>query len=381
VLHIRRSLVADAISQAEGHALVDILRAMDSHGITASSRLQAAFSLDLHIEKDQLPAWNLVGVIPGSDPQLSQQYIALGAHYDHLGIGGPESLAPGDYGQPHWGADDNASGDACVLDIARSIARGPRPRRSVLVCLFSGEEIGLVGSNWLAEHPPVPLADVVAMLNFDMVGRLREDKLILGGTATAGEFPDLLEGLDASGLNLVYEDSGFGASDHMSFIHKNIPSLFFFTGSHPEYHTPRDTADRINYDGLARIAGYGQRIATSLLNREGPALTFVKPALPSTPSRSRAGLKVSLGTIPDYSKEGVAGMAVADVVAGGPAYAAGIKAGDVIVQIDAVKVGNIYDFMYALQDKQPDQEVEVTVERAGETLVLKVRLIARNVQQ
>ncbi len=380
VLHIRRAIVAQAIEKAEGHPLADILRAMDSHGITASTRLEASFSLDLTVEKDQVPAWNLVGVIPGSDPELAKQYIAIGAHYDHLGLGGPESLAPTEYGHPHWGADDNASGDACVLDIARSYVHGPRQPRSLLVCLFSGEEIGLVGSNWLTEHPPVPLDSIVAMLNYDMVGRLRDSKLILGGTGTASEFAGLLKDVDAGGLNVVAEESGFGSSDHMSFVHKSIPSLFFFTGSHPDYHTPRDTADKINYDGLAQVAAYGLRIAEPLL--AGSArLTFVKPAAPATPTKSRAGLKVTLGTVPDYSKEGIVGMAVADVLPNGPAAAADIQQGDVIIQIDAVKVSNIYDFMYALQDKQPDEEVDVTVQRGTETLHFKVRLAARNVQQ
>jgi hypothetical protein len=380
VLHLRRAIVAPAIEQAEGHPLLDILRAMDSHGITASTALPASFSLSVQVEKDELPAWNLVGIIPGSDPELAEEYVAIGAHYDHLGIGGPESLAPQDYGQPHWGADDNASGDACVLDIARSLARGPRPARSVLVCLFSGEEIGLVGSNWLVEHPPVPLDSIVAMLNFDMVGRLRDEKLTMGGTGTAQEFPALIKGIDSGKLNVVAEESGFGSSDHMSFIQKGIPSLFFFTGTHPDYHTPRDTADKINYEGIGEVAGYAERVAGVLLAGK-TRFTYVRPEVSTKPTRSRAGLKVTLGTVPDYSKEDVKGMAIADVLPGGPAAVAGFTGGDVIVQIGEVQIGNIYDFMYALQDKQPDDEVDVTVQRGSDTLHFKVRLAARNVQE
>jgi hypothetical protein len=252
--------------------------------------------------------------------------------------------------------------------------------RSILVILYSGEEIGLVGSNWFVEHPPVPLGKIHSVLNLDMVGRLREGKLTVGTSGTAVEFKDLLAGLDTDGFNLVEEEVGVGGSDHMSFIAKGIPALFFFTGTHPDYHTPRDTADKINYEGLVQVAQFAGRVAAILAAYPQP-LTFVKPEMSAGPGRNRAGLSVTMGTVPSYTQGETAGFTLADVVPGGPAAVAGLLGGDVVTQIGAVKVGNIYDFMYSLEGKQPGDIVEVTVLRSGAELKFSVTLAARGVQQ
>ncbi|MCC7479374.1 M20/M25/M40 family metallo-hydrolase [bacterium] len=362
------------------YSLADILKYNDEGGRSSARAVEGtSCSLDIQVERDRVPAWNIYGLLPGSDAGAGT--IVIGAHYDHLGLGGPESLAPEQYGTPHWGADDNASGVAAVLELAaRYGSAAQRPRHSLLFVFFSAEEIGTVGSDVFVKNLPVPHEQVLCMLNFDMVGRMRDDKLIVEGTGTAAEFPEVLRGLDGQlGLQVEMGASGFGASDHMSFVKAKMPALFFFTGTHEDYHTPRDTADKVNPAGIASTADYAVEVLTRLDKLSGP-LSFQEVAAPQQ-GKSRSELQVTLGTIPSYTESAVEGMAVGDVRPGGPAAVAGIKGGDIIIEIAGKKIGSIHDFIFALTGRNPGEVVEVKVLRGTETLSFQVTLAAKNVEQ
>jgi Zn-dependent M28 family amino/carboxypeptidase len=379
-LHVKRDKLDLLIKAGAGHDLRTLLEAMDRYGSPASTVLNQTASLSIDVERDLVPGRNLIGVIPGCDPALAGEYIVIGAHYDHLGRGGTESLAPQQFGEIHYGADDNASGVGAALMLGALLARSEQtPRRTVLICLFDAEEIGTVGSKYVVDA--LPEGSVHAMLNFDMVGKLRSDKLIVGGTATADEFRPLLDKLnDVHEFDLVADSTGFGASDHIHFIQRGVPSLFFFTGAHEDYHKPSDTADKVNYDGAWRIVEYARNLLLRIDEFED--LPFRPIEAPQAPTRNRGKLSVTLGTVPSYVENGgPAGMAVGDVVPGGPAQKAGIKGGDVIVRIGEKKVSNIYDFMYALEGRSAGEVIEVEVLREEEQLVFNVTLAARNVQE
>jgi len=384
VLFLRRAPLEPLIRAAAGCSLADLLLSIDSTNQPITLSFEPKAGLDVQVEKDIVSGYNLIGAIAGTDPALASQYIVLGAHYDHLGDGGPESLASPQHGALHLGADDNASGVAAVLELARHFRANP-PQRSLLLCFFSGEEIGAVGSAFLADHLPVAQEAVYAMLNYDMVGRMVDGRLIMEGAGTAAEFQSILDATavaavrDGLGLSLATGQSGFGASDHMNFLRLRHPVLFFFTGVHSDYHRPSDTADKINAAGIARICCYSAALVDALAGRPEP-LTFVEVSAPGD-GKQRAQLTVTLGTIPSYTQSEISGMPISDVKPGGPAAVAGLLGGDVIIGIGGKRVANIYDFIFALQDKQPGEVVEVRVNRSGVELVFSVTLAARNVQQ
>ena len=384
-IHLRRALLQNALIGATGLSFDELIETMNLEGKPCSAKLDAvSLSIDLRVEKDMVTGFDLVGVIPGGDAELSQQYVAIGAHYDHLGIGGPESTAPGEYGVVHPGADDNASGVAGVLALAAwAQANHAQLKRSLLVLLFSGEEEGALGSNAVVKNPPVPPGSIYCLVNMDMIGRLRDDKLVLAGTGTAAEFGEVLAGpVEQSGLKVTLAKSAFGGSDHLPFLAAGIPALFAFTGAHPQYHSPRDTADLINYGGEARVLSFVSAVLARLCNRAG-GLTFQQTGGGEPLERAQASRRtVTMGTIPDYSTEpSQPGVLVGGVRPGGPAEAAGIQAGDLIVMMLDRRVSDIYDFTYALEDCQPGQKVEVKVLREGKELTFTVTLAARAVQQ
>jgi hypothetical protein len=324
-----------------------------------------------HLEPVEATAWNVAGFLParGDSPQ-SGEVVVVGAHYDHLGHGGHFSRAPG-VSAIHPGADDNASGTALLLEVARRFAALPvAPRRGVLFLAFGAEEIGAIGSRYWVEHPTVPLDHVVAMINADMVGRLRDDRLIVDGVGTAKEWRPLVDGAaEGLGFDLAFGGEGFGASDHSSFTAVRVPVAFFFTGVHPDYHLPSDTADKINAPGEERVATIAGRLALAVA--EAPSrLAFVDA--PADPHRGmRGGFKVSLGTIPDYGFAG-AGVKLDGVRPDAPAARAGLARGDVIVKVGPHQIGNIHDYMFALGELEPGREVVIEVERQGTRLPLKV---------
>jgi len=315
------------------------------------------------LAKERTRLRNVVAFLPGADPHRA---VIIGAHYDHLGWGSPSSLAPGEPAV-HNGADDNASGTAVLLAVARHFAAGTKPSQSLLFLAFSGEEIGLAGSAHYVAQPVLPLGSTTAMLNMDMVGRLRDRKLFVFGTKTAQEFETLLQGLNGEGpqFDLVLRGDGYGPSDQMSFFKKGMPVLHFFTGAHSEYHKPSDDAALLDYDGMSEIAAY---VADAALLVMQEALTFVGASAPAPrgDGGGGGGFRSYLGTIPDYGQpEDLQGVLLSGVRAGGPAELAGVRGGDVIVQVDATVIHNIQDYVYVLRTRQPGDRITITVVRDG----------------
>jgi hypothetical protein len=316
---------------------------------------------------------NVVAYLPGSDSTLRGQVIVVGAHIDHLGRGvtGAIDVAAGD--AIRNGADDNASGTAAVLELARLLRATPT-RRSIVFVNFSAEEIGLIGSQYFVSHAPVPTDSIVAMLNFDMVGRLRGDSLIVYGVATAQELTALLHDANENvGLTIRGVGDGFGPSDHSSFYAKDIPVLHFFTNVHEDYHRATDDAFRINFAGTARVIALGERVVRQLDGRAA-RLTFVRSAAPAPVSGTRTGSNAYLGTIPDMAGGDVPGLRLTGVRAGSPADSAGLKAGDVVVELAGQPVTDLETYSKALYAQRPGDEVDIVVIRGGERLKVRVRL-------
>jgi len=340
-----------------------------------------AVRLDLttDLRKTTADAWNIVGKIPGGDPALAAQAIVVGAHYDHLGVGGPESLAPDRYGSIHNGADDNASGTAALLAVAEALRRAPAaPRRTVFLAAFSGEEEGLLGSTRFVRDPPVPLAQFVFMLNMDMVGRLRDDKLTVSGLGTGDGFQEAVESAAAArGLRVQPDRSGFGASDQTVFYTKGVPVLFLFTGPHQDYHRPEDDADRIVYEGVVRIAALAADLSGRFANAEAaPQFHKVDEDRPASAGGGR-GYGPYFGSIPDFGDPPAPGVLLSGVRGGSPAEKAGVRAGDLIVRFAGIEVRNLEDYTFALRKRKPGDVVEVVVVREGQQVTLSATLEKR----
>jgi hypothetical protein len=357
---------AKALLRSTGATLGALQEAIDAHGRPHSLALRDSATVTVTLKRTRATARNVVGWLPGRD---TTRTIVVGAHYDHLGYGGESSLTP-DQRVPHVGADDNASGVAVMLGVAARQGQPAleQPRVNLVFAAFTGEESGLLGSGHFVDAPTRPLPTVEAMLNFDMVGRLRDRRLLVMGAGTAAEFPGLLErvnrGRGQASFDLRTASDGFGPSDHTSFYKRKVPVLHFFTGSHADYHKPSDTADKLNAEGMVRIAGYASALVDSLEAR--PRVTYVQAAADSNVGRiaGGGGYGAWLGTVPDYLQtEG--GVLLSGVRAGSPADSAGLKGGDVIVRFDGVRVDNIYDYTFALRSRRPGQTVRITVKREG----------------
>jgi aminopeptidase YwaD len=316
---------------------------------------------------------NVFAVLPGTDPALRGQVIVVGAHIDHLGQSPFGALDPEARDAIRNGADDNASGTAAVLELARLFSARPA-RRSLLFVNFSGEELGLLGSQYFVEHSPVPIDSIVTMLNFDMVGRLRGDSLIVYGVATARELPAVIDSANAAvGLRVRGLGDGFGPSDHSSFFARNIPVLHFFTNLHEDYHRATDDAHKINAAGEARVITLAENVIREIDAR--PArLTFVRSTAPPVVAGARTGSNVYLGSIPDMAAADVKGLRLTGVRAGSPADSAGIKAGDVVIELGGKLVTDLQTYSDALYSFKPGDEVEIVVLRNAEQVRLKVRL-------
>jgi Tol biopolymer transport system component len=323
---------------------------------------------------------NVIGYLPPSGD--SRECVLIGAHYDHLGYGEAGAMRrKGEENKIHPGADDNASGVSVVLELAAALSherqRNPqRFSRGILFALWSGEELGLLGSSYFAEHPAWPLTNIVAYLNFDMVGRLRENKLDLQGTGSSPAWPRLIEKRNvAAGFNLVLQEDPYLPTDVTALYPKHIPVLNFFTGSHEEYHRPADTPATLNYEGLERIAKFARGLILDLVAlSDRPSYLVV--ARSDAGGASRETLRAYLGTIPDYATE-VKGVKLSGVRAEGPADKGGLKGGDVIVEFGGQKVANIYDYTYALDAVKIGQPVKVVVIRDGKSVTLSVTPEAR----
>ena len=383
-LEKRVASAAAAKRGATAGASDPIMEAVNKASFLEQSRL----TIGVSVVKQNSPADNVIGIIEGSDAKLKKEFIVIGAHYDHLGRGGEGSLAPR-AGDIHHGADDNASGVAGLFELARFFSpKNKRMRRTIVFIAFSGEEEGLLGSSFYVNHPVVPLADTVAMINMDMIGRLKDDKLIVGGVGTAQGLRELVtlansrniktDGTDvdtnaAAPLALTLNEDGYGPSDHSSFYAKQVPVLFFWTGTHEDYHKPSDTADKINYEGEARVLSLVRKVVNEIdFGEKRPTYTVAK-----SESQGRSmGFKVYLGTIPNYA-ESETGLKLDGVRDDSPAARAGIKAGDVIVKLAGREVRNVYDYTYALGEMKAGAEYEVELMRGGERLTLKIIPAAR----
>jgi len=315
---------------------------------------------------------NVVGILPGRGP-LAGQVVVLGAHYDHLGRGGAGtgSLDPDSVGVIHNGADDNASGTAALLEAARLLrGRLQGDRRTVVFVAFTGEEEGLLGSDYYVKHPVRPDDSTIAMINFDMVGRLRDDKLLALGAETADEFKPLLDSVNTRyRFDLRASGDGWGGSDQASFYGAKIPVIHFFTDMHEQYHRVTDDAPLINDAGIARIASYAADLATALATRPD-RLTYVAI---DKPAPMGEGSGASLGTIPDMSSS-PGGVRLTGVREGGPAAVAGIQGGDIITRIGDHEVTDLYAMTGALAAYKPGDVVDVVVRRGEETLTFTVTL-------
>jgi hypothetical protein len=322
-----------------------------------------------------LPTQNVVAMVPGRDRAVANEYVVIGAHFDHLGRSPASALDPGAGNAIRNGEDDNASGTAALLELARLFAAHPA-RRSIIVAHFTGEELGLLGSQWFVEHAPVPLGSVAAMVNFDMVGRLRNDKLIVYGVGTANELPALLDSANVEPKLVLSEvKDGFGPSDHSSFYAKGIPVLHFFTDLHEDYHRATDDVQKIDAPGEARVVALAERVVRAIADRPAK-LEVVRVAGPAMSPR-REGSNVYLGTIPDMSAGDVPGLKLTGVRAGSPADKGGLKEGDIVVGLGGKTVKDLYSYSDALYAHQPGDEVEIAFLRGGVRQTTKVVLGAR----
>jgi hypothetical protein len=371
--------IAESWLQPRGVSLAELKEKIDREGRPSSLPLPAVkASMSVTLEPVRQRTENVIAILPGSDRDLNGENIVIGAHYDHLGFGhfGTPDLTT--EGQIYHGADDNASGTATVLEIAQHMARSnPKPARTIIFALFSGEELGLVGSRYYVNHPSAPLSATKAMLNLDMVGRLKENRLTVFGARSAKELSAIVTE-EARRLGLqVRESDGVGRSDHISFYNKKIPALHFFTGSHSDYHRPTDTWDKVNADGMAKVSELVLATAKRVANTREP-LTFVSlpSRAPANESGESRGYGAYLGSIPDLEDNHV-GVRLAGVSAGSPAARAGLREGDIIIEFAGSKVHNLEDLAALLRTKKPGDEVDIVVLRTGKPVSLKATLRAR----
>jgi Zn-dependent M28 family amino/carboxypeptidase len=370
---------AESWIKASGKDLPAIMDAIDKELKPQSFALKnLKTSMSVDIVHESKPVHNVIGYLPGK----TDEYVIVGAHYDHLGRGDEHSLAPALLGQIHHGADDNASGTAGVIELARWFSKQPQQQRGILFMTFAGEELGLLGSAYYASHPLLPLEKAVAMLNMDMIGRIREDgKIYVNGTGTGSTLDALVTKVKVpASLKLdLSESTGYGGSDHISFASKQVPVIFFFSGLHGDYHKPSDTADKIEARKAADLVDYVADIASGLMTApERPVFQRVveksNPHDGSVPVTS--GYGPNFGSVPDFD-EPPTGVRFADIRPGTPADKAGLKPGDILIYFDGKDISNLNDFTYVLQAHKPGDEVLVKVLRGSQTIEAKVLLTER----
>jgi aminopeptidase YwaD len=373
-----KNAVAEDWFRAAGKSLKETQDQINATSKPASFAFPDALhdTLTVDVETAHATVNNVLAYLPGK----TDEYIIVGAHYDHLGRGTFDSLAPSQIGQIHPGADDNASGTAGVLELARILAplKG-QLQRGVLFASFAGEELGLLGSAAWVKNPTKPLDKAVAMLNMDMIGRIKDNKVYIGGVGTGSTLQQVLDQARAdSPLKFEISRSGYSSSDHTSFVAKRIPVLFFFSGLHSDYHKPSDTWDKINPDSAAQLLNIVARVTVELASdAEKPAfLTVVENNPHSGVTGGGGGYGPYFGSIPDFG-ETENGVRFSDVKPGSPAAKAGLKAGDVLIQFGDKAIKNLYDFTDALRRSKVGDVVPVTVLREGKELKVDVKLEQR----
>jgi len=375
VINITRAM-ADRLLSSMNYTMADLESQIKSNHKPGSLLLPVNLNATTDLIPEKVETMNVVGLIKGSDPELNRQYIVVGAHYDHLGFGGqnsgsrvPDTLAI------HYGADDNASGTAGVIELAQKLqANAAKLKYSVIMVSFTAEEMGLLGSKEFVKNPPIDLKKVRAMINLDMVGRLNpETKAIsVGGTGTSSESDSLVTLLSANRpFEVKHSPDGYGPSDHASFYGENIPVFYFTTGAHEDYHTPTDRAEKIDYNGEVSVLSMVYDLAVQLADRDQP-LVF-REAGSKQGGRYGRNMKVTLGIVPDMVSVDNKGLRVDGTRKGGPAEKAGIRKGDVIVSMEGQTVTNIYDYMARLTKLKPGQIATVEIMREGKKQVMIVQ--------
>ncbi len=371
--------VGEKLLEAAGLKLREIHEGIDRDMKPRSQVLNnVSVALRADVSREVRQVRNVVGYLPGE----SNEFLVVGAHYDHLGLGQQFSMAPSMAGKPHFGADDNASGTAGVIELAKRFGAMANRKRGILFMAFAGEELGLLGSSFFVNNPQLPLAKAVTMINMDMIGRVKDGRVFVGGSGTGSNLKAILEGTPSHGLNFdTSEMAGYGSSDHTSFTTKQVPVLFFFSGLHADYHKPSDTWDKINAVDAVKLLAYVGEVADKLISQERPQYVRVLPPQSAhsgtaPASGGSSGYGPYFGSIPDFA-EPPKGVRFADVRDGSPAGVAGLKAGDIMVGFDGKDVGNLMDFTVLLRQKKVGDEVEVKALRGGQTIVVKVLLTAR----
>ncbi len=374
VINITRKL-ADHLISGRGFTIEDIEKELQASLQPFSFEAFTDIKAKVSLEYVKVSTQNVVAILHGNSNEMSEEYIVIGAHHDHLGMGGtgsgsrmPDSKAV------HHGADDNASGVAALLELASNMAsKQSRSKRSILFVSFGAEEMGLVGSKYFVSNLPVPASQIKTMINLDMIGRLKEDSVLtIGGTGTAKEMDEILSLFENDlPFKINRQPDGYGPSDHAAFYAASIPVLFFTTGAHEDYHTPLDTWDKINIAGLEAISDFVYDLSNYLADRT-ENLTFTESGTMTRTGMGR-GYKITLGIIPDYASTNQ-GLRVDGVRKEGPAARAGIMKGDVIIAMNGLQVGNIYDYMARLNTLNAGDTVIVEVMRNGKKEVLLVQL-------
>ncbi|MBK5295182.1 MAG: M28 family peptidase [Acidobacteriia bacterium] len=371
--------VAEKWLADSGKNLREIQAAIDKDLDPQSFPLSPGLTVSVHVDvrREMRTVHNVVGYLPGE----TGEHIVIGAHYDHLGLGEQFSMAPSLAGTPHLGADDNASGTSGVIELARYFGAGAKPKRGIVFMAFAGEELGLLGSSYYVNHPRYPIEQAVAMINMDMIGRIRDHKVYVGGLGTGTTLKPMMEELaKSSTLKFEFSDAtGYGSSDHTSFTTKEVPVLFFFSGLHGDYHKPSDTWDKIDGGAATHLLEFVSRF-TARLAAEETRPQFVRVPAPARPvsagSSTGSGYGPYFGSIPDFA-ELPTGVRFSDVRPDSPAAKAGLKAGDILVEWEGKPIGNLHDFTYALRSKKVGEKVKVKVLRDGKPVEADVLLEQR----
>jgi len=369
--------IANQLLESKKYLIEDLEKTLNENLRPSGFSTGLVISGQSDVIQTTVPTRNVVMEIEGTDKLLKNEFVVLGAHFDHLGLGGkgsgsrvPDSVAV------HHGADDNASGVAIILELAQKLAASPEShKRSILVVAFSGEEEGLLGSKQFVDNPGIDLKKVNAMFNIDMVGRLTDStKLQLGGVGTADQFVQMVHStIDTTVTKLSLSQEGYGPSDHASFYGKNIPVLFVTSGAHLDYHTPADTWDKINYKGMVMISDLVYPIICDLANMD-TRLNFKEAGPKVETGRGTRRKGITLGIMPDFAGNVKNGLRADLVTPGKPAALGGMKKGDIITSINGKPVNNIQDYMFRLNQLRRGETISVEVLRDSRKVVLIIQL-------
>ena len=376
VIHIIRN-IADLLLSKSGYTVTELEKKLNESRQPNSFEIEDIVTAETEIVKHRAKTQNIVAILAGNDPVLKEEFIVFGAHYDHLGFGGPGSGSRRpDTTAVHNGADDNASGVAAILEITEKLAANRKNlKRSLIFVAFGAEEMGILGSKYFTDNPPVNISQISCMFNLDMIGRMDSatNSLTIGGTGTAIGLSNMVEKHASNhGLDAKLSPEGYGPSDHASFYMKDIPVLYFFTNAHEDYHTPADDIDKINFEGEKKIADLVYDLAFEIANRS-ETLVY-QEAGPKEQPATRRRFRVTLGIMPDFTGSEKKGLRADAVTPNGPAARAGMKKGDIIVAMEGKPVKDIYEYMNRLSEFKSGQRITVEVIRGEKKVSLIVEL-------